>query len=725
MNIYKYDRPKEGRRGGATVVSASNVIGNADSSTADTQSGESLWSKSQGVNALVPKDSVNIAVGDQSAAIGFSTQTSNDGEFALGEWNKSTKDVTLFSVGDGESEETRHNIFAIDISGFTSENGVIGGNLQTKYLIADDGKVNGKLDVNELEALSGYIKTLLSDEITCDYLTVTKAAHFFSLIIDEIKATMGAIIITPANCVLAKVEKVGNNYRCYYRSKDSDGKQIHPSFEVNDQVVCQTFNAATGKSYNVSNTYYWRLCVGTGTTTTQIDGESVECHYIDLSDTDKDQYSISAPSVGDNCVQLGNRSDSTRQQAIILSAYNSQFLDKGIKAPSFVQYAGINDYDLSKHRMNIISDGLNEFKGGYLNNQGKNIESIISENVTDLNGKITNLTGVVTSHTKSISDLQQTDEQIKMGVTANTESIGNLSNRLNTVSGNVKSNTEDIANLEITAKGIQSTVSSHTQSITTINNNISSVSGDVKTIKSDYVTSSQLTQTADGIKSTVAATYTTKTEFEGLQDDIEKTYTTKSELQQTADSISASVTNDLEGKLTRTGIDINSNVITLSADNTKFTSSSGNKLWLCGMDYYGNDIFQIGRSGNYSPFIRLYDTQYSNGSAISTFSPETLILNGGVSNVNRYAQLVNGNTENGLHLSHENGDIYLRFYNGTPQMTLTRAGTQLYINIDSSGVLHIGVTKNGTTSASAWPKYADVKNGEVYANDGNTLVIKS
>ena len=85
--------------------------------------------------------------------------------------------------------------------------------------------------------------------------------------------------------------------------------------------VCQTFNVATGVSYNVSNTYYWRLCVATGTTSTTIDGETVECHYIDLSDSDKDSFSISAPTSGDNVVQLGNRNDSTRQAAIIISAY--------------------------------------------------------------------------------------------------------------------------------------------------------------------------------------------------------------------------------------------------------------------------------------------------------------------------------------------------------------------------------------------------------------------
>ena len=233
---------------------------------------------------------------------------------------------------------------------------------------------SGLINTNKIKAVSGYIQTLLGENWTVDNLTVTKAAHFFKLIIDEIKASQGAIIITPANCVLDHVEKLSNgDYRCYFLNKD-DEKEIYNNFEVNDQVICQTFNAATGTSYNVSNTYYWRLCTQTGTTG--------DYHYIDLSDTDKDRYSNSAPSAGDNCVLLGNRSDSSRQAAIIISAYNSGYLDKGIVAPSICQYEGINDYDLTTHRMNVLSKGLNSFKGTFITSTGDNIEDLLDKELS-------------------------------------------------------------------------------------------------------------------------------------------------------------------------------------------------------------------------------------------------------------------------------------------------------------------------------------------------------
>ena len=106
--------------------------------------------------------------------------------------------------------------------------------------------------------------------------------------------------------------------------------------------------------------------MGVGTTTTTVNGKSVACHYIDLSSSDKDSDSISSPMAGDEVVQLGNRNDTSRQSAIIISAYNSEFLDKGLTAPSIVQYNGINNYNLSTHRMNVISKGLNQFKGEFI-----------------------------------------------------------------------------------------------------------------------------------------------------------------------------------------------------------------------------------------------------------------------------------------------------------------------------------------------------------------------
>ena len=232
---------------------------------------------------------------------------------------------------------------------------------------------------NKIKAPKGEIDDLTAQKIYVDNL-VAKVAHFFELSIDEIKSVGGQIILTDANATIDIVETLDNgNFKCYFKATDGERK-ISQQFSANDQVVCATFDAATGTSYNVSNKFYWRLVTEVSQAVTKIDGE--DYHYIVLSNTDKDSDTTSIPEAGDKIAQLGNRTNTSRQAAIILAAYNSEFLDNGINAPSIVQYNGINDYNLSTHRMNVISRGLNSFKGQF---------SIVANGTeTDINTAIDN-----------------------------------------------------------------------------------------------------------------------------------------------------------------------------------------------------------------------------------------------------------------------------------------------------------------------------------------------
>jgi hypothetical protein len=73
----------------------------------------------------------------------------------------------------------------------------------------------------------------------------------------------------------------------------------------------------------------------------------------------------------------------------------------------------------------------------------------------DVDQDITAVSGVVSSHTSSISQLQQTDSSISASVSSNTSKI-------NTISGNVSTNTSSISSLSLKADGISATVSSNT-----------------------------------------------------------------------------------------------------------------------------------------------------------------------------------------------------------------------------------------------------------------------
>lgn len=243
----------------------------------------------------------------------------------------------------------------MDAKNLNSETGIIGDLTTTSN------------NTQTITAGVGNIENLKGKDIVVDNLTVTKAAHFFSLSIDKVRSVGGQLILTPASAKLDKVEVQGNgNFKCSW--KNSDGNKIVVNqFLSNDLVVCQTYNLKTG------STYYWRKCIEAGT-----DGDY---NYIILSNTDKDSKSISNPSVGDEIVQLGNQTDTSRQSAIIISAYNSTYLDPTIKAPSIVQYSGISSYQLEPYRQNVLSKSGNKFQGEFKIETGKTLEQYIADRI--------------------------------------------------------------------------------------------------------------------------------------------------------------------------------------------------------------------------------------------------------------------------------------------------------------------------------------------------------
>ena len=212
-----------------------------------------------------------------------------------------------------------------------------------------------------------------------DRMLVRKVATFIQLLIQQIKHVGGQIILTPASMSCAKVEDMGDYYRCYFENTDGE-RTIEQEFEVGDLARAQTFNVKEGVNDNVTNTYYWRAVVGTGD------------NYIDLSKTDCDAGSTE-PKAGDDIVQLGNKSDATRQAAIILSAY-------GNDAPYFKLYRGINSYSLdgkefasfSRSEVMIIADAI-KFSSGesvkdYIDNAVGEVNTKVDDAISDLSENI-------------------------------------------------------------------------------------------------------------------------------------------------------------------------------------------------------------------------------------------------------------------------------------------------------------------------------------------------
>lgn len=231
-----------------------------------------------------------------------------------------------------------------------------------------------------LNADDADIKTLLSDNITTDYLTVTKSAHFWQLIIDKITSTNGALILSPAHTKVEEVVNEGNKYTLFWKAEDKEsGKKISNDFSVGDQILCQTFNAAEGAEYNKNNKYYWAVVDGKGTTekTDTLSNEITSFHYVSITKSVNTYDGDSIPSAGDEIVVLGNRQNTERQNAIILSATNGDYLDKGIKAPYIAQYKSIKTFELEPYRYNIIAANGNLFIGNFkIVNADGSIENI-------------------------------------------------------------------------------------------------------------------------------------------------------------------------------------------------------------------------------------------------------------------------------------------------------------------------------------------------------------
>lgn len=200
----------------------------------------------------------------------------------------------------------------------------------------------------------GVIKVLPNGQtyVEVDELYVRMKAMFDSLTIKELRSVGGEILLTLAGIECTKVELIdyeelydsdgarlvdseGNYllgsldspayYRCFFTADDGN-KAIINQFAVGDFAQCRQFDIMPGIYEGVSNRYYWRYVAAVGD------------NYIDLSIDDCMEGS-DIPQAGDKIVQLGNRTDPARQNAILLSAY-------GLMAPTIQMLQGIDAYSL-------------------------------------------------------------------------------------------------------------------------------------------------------------------------------------------------------------------------------------------------------------------------------------------------------------------------------------------------------------------------------------------
>ena len=612
---------------GSSSISPSTGTGGGSSSGGDSKK-DCLWQTGDGDSSIMSKGSDDL--------------TSNMLEVAIGQYNKTTKDKTSFSVGNGTSTTSRSNAFEVQNDGtaiaHTFKSDIVNtktinsetinntGTLNTSYAIVDnDLTVGNSVTTKTINADVGNIKDIYSNNITnkkmikTKDLTVTGTAHFFELVIDKIKAAGGAAIFTPADGFdIDVVEAVENGYKLYWRC-EVDGKVRQNMWQVNDQAICMSFNQAkVGVSYNVSNKYYWSLVTAVSEydkPVTLSDGNKY--NWITISTVTFD--GTVNPEKGDSIAMLGYRGtdDEARQSAIYIAAYAS--FDKYIDAPFIAQYKGIKDFDIEKYRTSWWSLKTNKFVGDFvIESSGKNVVDFINEQVKVVDDKVdSSVTALNTTINEKYSSLSATIDGVNTKVVNNTTSITKLSenldttnknleetnNNLDTTNGNItalkKTVKENYSTLDQKADAINAKVVANTNSITKLGTNLETTNGNITKLETSVNEKyAALDIKADGISSKVSDNTTkittlgnnldtTNANVTSLKKTVTENYST---LDQKADSISSTVSSHtqiiegLDGRVTTNTQNISN--IKQTADSISSTVQSING------DYVSKSLLQ-------------------------------------------------------------------------------------------------------------------------------------
>lgn len=222
-------------------------------------------------------------------------------------------------------------------------------------------------------------------KLTADTVEVMHASHIG-----------GKLLSTPGSCIIDEVVPIGftpptgqiKEYKCYFKAVGSDGYEIQNTFAVNDLAYCEAFNVTNTPS-SLTSHFYWRKVTDKGY------DAATKRHWIVLSNTDmagasaESGYACDAPLVGDNVSVLGNTTDTTRQNALIMAG-------AGNGSPYIAAYQGINSYTLPEAVARISPTG-----------------SWIK--VSDRNGSLVNITDLIESLETAVEAVQQQeDKQIVM-----------------------------------------------------------------------------------------------------------------------------------------------------------------------------------------------------------------------------------------------------------------------------------------------------------------------
>ncbi len=218
-----------------------------------------------------------------------------------------------------------------------------------------------------------------------DHLLVRMAAYFFKLDIREISYLGGDYIFSGAGSTILEVVDMGDSWKCYLMSNDgTTATENH--WVVNDQARCQTFDTKDGVTMAAKTKNYWRLVTATGEEPIagrlNADGtaDNTRFAYVCLSKTDCSGDSV--PERGDKIVQLGNRTDASRQGVVYIRT-------QGV--PAILIYTGIGGsypyYSLDHITLQLSPEG-NIIRGKLYSTAGGSEDISVDDMINDLRQRL-------------------------------------------------------------------------------------------------------------------------------------------------------------------------------------------------------------------------------------------------------------------------------------------------------------------------------------------------
>ena len=269
-------------------------------------------------------------------------------------------------------------------------------------MILDEGlEINGDLTVEHL-----YSQNITNEhEIRTRDLTVTGQLSVFDLVVEQVSAAGGCLVLSAANM---KVDDIANgrtvqtsvnygvagsgltdaSYQTMYlyqiNVNPDTGEKIKQLWKAGDHALCYTANVDEEAS-DVDIRAWWTLVYSVQTDVIRnINGEDISTNMIEIvtkvttTDSVTRDPSFGAVTVqkGDSIALLGSH-NTDRQAAIILAAHNTP--DVNFTCPCIVQYQNVSGFTLTGCAKTYFAKNGNRIQGSLVvDSTGQSVEDMIA-----------------------------------------------------------------------------------------------------------------------------------------------------------------------------------------------------------------------------------------------------------------------------------------------------------------------------------------------------------